>query len=168
MKFVLYITLLLANSSMAYARIEADTAKAFHNYFNERGYSLLGGLNCFNYSYGENGIARHSYGTAGHHPWAWALFVSDEFRLDRRFIMGPKVGGWFSGGASALALGINAIYYTDLKNGTLRLRPEIGFGFEHVKVVYGYNIGITGREFQGINTHNVALAFLVGFYKDRK
>lgn len=133
----------------------------------EKYFSLLAGSNVWTYHYAEAGIALHESGVVGHHPYAWAVFMSSEVRIGNKFIFGPKVGAWASGGAGAMAMGINAIYYTDRNTGSFRIRPEIGIGVQHFKIVYGYNITITGKEFIGANKHNVSLGILFGLIKLR-
>ena len=134
-------------------------------YSYERFYSLLAGFNYSNYSYAELGFAYNQYGINGHEPAAWSCFVSNEFRMDKKTIIGPKIGCWGGGGASAIAMGLNLIYYTDMDNATLRFRPEIGIAFDIFKVVYGYNIVLTNNNFPGINTHNFSIALLFGLKK---
>lgn len=66
-------------------------------------------------------------------------------KSEEKFMMGPKVGAWVSGGCGAMAMGANMIYYTNFSNGTLVFRPEIGFGHMNFKFVYGYNFSLTKR-----------------------
>jgi len=131
----------------------------------QRKLSILAGYNFWRNHYAELGVAINQYGRVGHHPAAWACFVSNEMRIGDRLLMGPKVGAWIGGGAAGLALGINAIYYTDFDESSLRIRPEIGIGFDRWKVVYGYNLPLYNRNFDAVNRSTVSLTFLFGIKK---
>ena len=85
-------------------------------------------------------------------------------KIGKTPVIGPKIGAWVAGGSSAMVLGINMVYYTDFTNGTLCLRPEIGFGVNKVKVVYGYNIGFSKMP-SYLNGNNIEFAFLIGVKK---
>jgi len=128
----------------------------------QRHISILAGYNFWRNHYAELGVAINQYGRVGHHPAAWAYFVSNEMRIGNKVLIGPKAGAWIGGGVAGMALGINAVYYTDFEQSSLRLRPEIGIGFDRWKVVYGYNIPLSNRDFDAINRSNVSLAFLFG------
>lgn len=66
---------------------------------------------------------------------------------------------------SGLAVGANLIYYTDFEQSSLRIRPEIGLGFGRWKVVYGYNIPLTNKDFDGVNNSNIGIALMFGVKK---
>ncbi len=131
----------------------------------QRNISILAGYNFWQNHYGEVGISLNQYGIVGYHPAAWACFISSEIKIDDELVIGPKIGAWMGGGVAGMALGFNIIYYTDLEESSLRIRPEIGLGFDRWKVVYGYNIAITNKNFEGINTNNIGLAFMFGVKK---
>lgn len=123
---------------------------------NER--ALLLGFNAGSYIYGEIGYAFNSYGTAGHHPIATAFYGGSEIMIGRDFIVGPKIGWQAMGG---LAMGANMIYYTNFHGGSLVLRPEFGIGMERFKMVYGWNVKITNKDFDRINTHLFSFSYLI-------
>lgn len=110
------------------------------------------------YSYGEVGLSLNS----SHHLFSFVKFIGTEFRIGQDFIVGPKIGFWFSGG---MAFGLNAIYYTDFDDGAFILRPEIGFGVLGLKLVYGYNWNLTNKDFRGINSHFGGITFSFPFKK---
>jgi hypothetical protein len=101
----------------------------------------------------EVGVAKSQYKSMRHVSSSTNIFASVEMKIDdvvsgkseEKFIIGPKIGVWAAGGCGAMAMGANMIYYTDFTDGTLVFRPEIGFGFTHVKIVYGYNVSLTKR-----------------------
>ena len=126
--------------------------------------TVLTGINFWKNSiFAEVGLAKYNNSTDGHHPLSYAYFVSTEVNLltGKNFIIGPKIGGWVSGGVGAMALGANLIYFTDFKNSNLYFRPEIGFGLMRVKVIYGYNVRITNNLLDGIPKSNIGIVYLV-------
>lgn len=157
--------LFISLSAHIYAQ-PPDTLKSYgYETRMEKYISILIGYNQWNYGFAEIGLAKNQYGTVGVHPSAWAYFLSSEIKVDDKLMIGPKLGAWIGGGAAGMALGISMIYYTDLNEGTLRLRPEIGIGFDRFKMVYGYNILLANKDFEGINRHVVSLAYLIGVKK---
>ena len=134
----------------------------------DRYLSFLLGYNIWKNHFAEVGIALNQLNTVGHHPLGVTYFISNEVRIFGEPLMGPKIGCWFAGGASAVAMGINAVYYTDLKSGALRFRPEIGLGLDRIKIVYGYNIPITHRDFGKINRSNISIVALLTLVKLRE
>jgi hypothetical protein len=54
--------------------------------------SILTGFNFWRNFYGELGVAINQYGRVGHHPAAWAYFVSNEIKIDNKILIGPKIG----------------------------------------------------------------------------
>ena len=146
-----------------------DSLKIFPRYGVdlERHISILGGYNFWKNHYGELGLALNQYGRVGHHPAAWAYFVSSEIRVGENMVIGPKIGAWIGGGSGGLALGLNLIYYTDFVESSLRLRPEIGMGFGRWKVVYGYNIPLMNKGFEAVNKSVISLAYLLGIKKTK-
>ncbi len=131
----------------------------------ERYVSILTGYNFWQNHYGELGIAIHQYGRIGHHPTAWAYFISSEIKLGDKMVVGPKIGAWIAGGSAGVCMGLNVIYYTDFEESTLRFRPEIGMGLGKWKVVYGYNIPITNKKYELVNTHTIGIAVVFGAKK---
>jgi hypothetical protein len=89
------------------------------------------------------------------------LFLSGEVLIRKDIVVIPKAGVWFSGGASALGLGLNLLYVTDFTKSSIGIRPEIGFGSTPFKFTYGYNFAITNKNFQPMNVHNLSLIFLL-------
>ena len=123
-----------------------------------RDFSLLVGYNGWTYSFAEFGFAINQYGQKGNHLTAWAYHISSEIKIDDKLMIGYKIGAWTD--VRIFAVGINTIYYTNFTSNALRLRPEIGFGYGKWKIVYGYNIPLTNKEFPGINKNNIAVAYL--------
>jgi hypothetical protein len=104
-----------------------------------------------------------------HHPFSSAYFASTELKFGDKFIIGPKIGAWASGGLGAMAMGVNMIYYTDFNNASVVFRPEIGFGYQSFKLVYGYNAIVSKNKLDGINRHlgSVIYCFKLKKLKDK-
>lgn len=64
-----------------------------------------------------------------------------------------------------MAMGLNLIYYTDFGQSSVRIRPEIGIGFDRWKFVYGYNIPLTIKHFDGVNKNNIGIGIFFGVKK---
>lgn len=147
----------------SYGQTSTDTIppNPIYYYANlEKHISILAGYNFWRNHFAELGLAVNQYGRVGHHPSAWAYFISSELKFDDKVLIGPKIGTWIGGGAGGMAMGLNLIYYTDFEQSSLRIRPEIGIGFERFKMVYGYNIPLYNKAFQGINKSNFGVALL--------
>lgn len=125
-----------------------------HTYSNRP--AVLLGYNLGHSSYGELGFALHS---TFHHMLFVTKFIGSEFRMGGSdFIIGPKLGFYYGMG---IGIGLNAIYYTNLEEGSLVFRPEIGTTVAGVKIFYGYNWKLTNSDFKGINSHQLGIAFLL-------
>lgn len=121
---------------------------------------LILGYHLHNNQYLEIGLGIKS-NKFHHHPFSLIYGISNEFRLHRDVIWGLKAGIWAGGGVAGLNMGLNMINYTDFRQNSFRIRPEIGFGFDFFRVVYGYNLPIGKSGLEGINTHNFALNLIL-------
>ncbi|MFT3678800.1 MAG: hypothetical protein QM791_00920 [Ferruginibacter sp.] len=120
-----------------------------------RSVSLLTGFCAGKYFFADIGIARNLFTQTGHHPFSSTTFISCEIRNSSQMIFAPKIGAWVAGGAGGMAMGINLLYYMQSGNSSLVFRPEIGFGFENLKMVYGYNARLTNRSFGYLLNRNL-------------
>lgn len=130
----------------------------------EKQVTVLTGVNFWkNGVFAEVGVAKYTNKNIGYHLATSAYFLSTEINIltGKDFIIGPKIGGWISGGAAPMAMGANLIYYTNFKNSNLYFRPEIGFGLMRVKVVYGYNVILTKNRLEGIPKSNIGIVYLI-------
>ena len=152
---LLYILTIIAFSSQAQ---ETDTTK-LKDIILKRSFCLLTGYSLGTYSYADFGFSKNSNTTVGYHPFSSAYFASTEIKLGDKLIIGPKIGAWIAGGSSAMVIGLNMIYYTDFDNGNLVFRPEIGFGVNNFKLVYGYNANLTKDRLNRINKNLVGLTY---------
>jgi hypothetical protein len=121
------------------------------------------GYNFWSNHYAEIGIARSQLNFQDHQPQGSNYFISSEVRLGNTLVLGPKVGMWVGGVAGGL--GLSTIYYTDFDEGAWRLRPELGLGLSRFKLAYGYNVTLTNKNFEKVNTHNISLNVLISLRK---
>jgi hypothetical protein len=143
-------------------------SSAYEFHVVEKDFSLLLGYNLGSYHFPEIGFALNERTIAGHHPFAKAVYASCEIRAGAgKPVIGPKIGAWVGGGAAGMALGLAAVGYTDLSEFALRLRPEIGIGFDLFKVTYGYNIPLGNADFVRVNRHQLSVALLIPFDRER-
>lgn len=161
MKKYLYVfALILAGKS--YAQMHHEGINIFtppyykYEVHEKKNFSLLAAYNFGREDYAEIGLSLNSMKRVRSNDRYNAFFISTEWRVRNSFVMAPKIGCWVGNGLGA---GINAMYYTDLKNeGAIRLRPEVGFAYEGMKLVYGYNIPITNSTYSAVSKHMVSLA----------
>jgi hypothetical protein len=172
MKFVIIYTSLILFviifNGTGICQTNEDSLRSDTSYFpiyKKKYISILAGYNFWRYHYAEFGIAMNSEESGGVHSYYSATFVSCEIKIDNKLQIGPKIGGWLSGGMSGMAMGLNLIYYTDFDQASLRLRPEIGFGMGGFKMVYGYNFRITNKDYKDLNTHVISFAYLIKLKK---
>lgn len=156
-KFIAVLLIVLPSLSFS----QGNDTTSFHK-LGDRYLSVLVGYNFWNNHFIELGLAHNQLDIQGHHATGYHYFVSSEFKIDRDLVVGPKVGVWVGGG---LGIGLNLIYYTDFDKSALRFRPEIGIGLSRFKIVYGYNISLTNKDFEKINKSNVGLVVLFGIKK---
>jgi hypothetical protein len=125
----------------------------------EKNLCLLTGVNYNKHTFVDIGISVNTSGVAGHHPIATAYFFAGEFHFVKKPIAGFKAGAWAAGGVAPLAIGLNIIYYSDFDQGSLMFRPEIGLGFDRVKITYGYNARLTNSSFDRISKNTFGLTY---------
>ncbi|MBK8228480.1 MAG: hypothetical protein IPK70_15075 [Flavobacteriales bacterium] len=106
------------------------------------------------FGFAELGIGRNIYGTV-HHPFGVGYHAGAELRVDRRSLVGWKVGAYATGG---VAMGLQLIRYQEDARACTVIRPEIGIGIFKAKVCYAYNINLSPLRLDGISTHMVTLS----------
>lgn len=119
--------------------------------------SLLTAGNLGKNGYLELGIGRN-YCNDGFYdlPIMNGYYFSTEVRPGDNLIVAPKAGVWAS---AIIAVGAEAIYYTNFTDGSFCLRPAVGFGWSNFKLLYGYNIPVTNKDMAGVNGSNFSLTF---------
>ena len=154
MRPALALVLQLAFTAATLAQL-TDSIHPYPFSTHHREITLLTGYEQGRYGFAELGVAANIYGTM-HHPYAMAAFAGCELRVDHPALIGPKVGVWLAGG---VAMGAQAIYYTDGSESSFVLRPEYGIGLHKFKITYGYNFRLSNADMPGINHHLVSLLY---------
>lgn len=162
--FLTIILFIFCAISPLFGQLEIDSTlnKSVKPINLDKNISILTGINFWGNFYGELGVGVYRNRQSGYHFAGLAYFVSNEIKIDDKILIGPKAGVWIGGG---LAVGLNLVYYTDFDESSLRFRPEIGMGLGNVKIVYGYNIPLTNKNFDRINKSNIGIAVMFGVKK---
>ena len=133
----------------------AQTTPAYHPETassDRRETGVVLGLNYSRYLFGEVGYFRsHVYEMGGLETNSSTLAYGGEFSYVDRLIVAPKLQARVQ--LFFLQASLSPILYTDFRQSSLKLRPEIGLGLYNGGVTYGYNVGIINSTFQGINKH---------------
>lgn len=167
MKFHLLTIYILFQSILCFSQTEDTTDYSayrdsiWQQYYLEKKVSIITGYQLQQNQFLELGIAIKDHGVNGPHSFTTIYGISNELKFisGGEFIWGLKTGIWAGDGYN---MGLNLINYTDFEESTLRLRPEIGMGWNFFRLVYGYNSALTNSEFKGINKHNLAINFTIG------
>jgi hypothetical protein len=125
----------------------------------DKNLSLLLGYNFWGFHFFEIGFGMNQLSFQDNKVEGSNMFLSTEIKIANEVIFGPKLGLW--AGSASGGVGLNLIYYMHSKGEALRLRPEIGLGLSSFKIVYGYNLVLTNKDFQGINRNIISLNVLL-------
>lgn len=126
-------------------------------------FSVLTGYNFWKNHFLEGGLSINRLETDGYRAGGAAYSASCEIRIGKEMLFGPKLGVWF--GSDTGGLGLNLICYTDGKSEAWRLRPEMGLGLSHFKLAYGYNLVLSNKEIDNVNTSNISVQVMIGVKK---
>lgn len=118
-------------------------------------FSLMAGLHGGKYFYAELGVGKVVWHQARRGAGGYAVGLSSEVQIGRNALVAPKLSFVF--GSLVSIGGISALYYTNFKIGTFVLRPEMGIGVPHARLVYGYNFRFEDKRLRGIPSHMVSL-----------
>ncbi len=151
MRGVSILSLLLFLFAPAYGQTDTPRPPDAWRYpVKEKYIGLLVGASTGIYTFAEVGISS-VYKSGTIESVSTARAASCEVRIKGgKLIIGPKASASVTWGT--FLLGASAIYYTDLSQGTLALRPELGVGNGDIKMAFGYNWQIINNSFGGINT----------------
>ena len=136
-----------------------DTLSVDYSHYNETSISLG-----YNYSFAdpndrnfhliETRFQKQKFG--GRHPAFTTLSAGIDIGLNTNdFVIGPRVGGII--GFGGFFIGTDLAYYTDLKNGTLRLIPSLGFGYHQFRLSINPHIRLINKDFEPIDRGHVNL-----------
>ncbi len=87
------------------------------------------------------------------------LFISSEFNLNNKFILGPKVGYEFN--YVFFSARVNFIDYFDFNgNNNLCFRPDLGFTFFGIiSLTYGYNLQLYKPSYYLSDGHTISIIY---------
>jgi hypothetical protein len=85
----------------------------------------------------EVGFHRTLIASNRHGPATFTYGGSVLAALDKSKIVGFRASAWTSG---LIEFGLSTTYYTNFKQGNLKITPELGFGAAGFKLAVGYNI----------------------------
>jgi hypothetical protein len=90
--------------------------------------------------------------------------LSNEIRFGKVVILGPNVG--VSIDYKGLNCGVSLIFYSNLSNNQLVVRPEIGLGGMHpIMINYGYSFFVNGSKELDVNAHWLIIRKYIRFLK---
>lgn len=161
MKLTALILLFFLSCGITFSQV-IDSVLINENYnsmYQEKHKSLLTSVGMQRVVFFELGMAMHRFGRLGFEPISSAYYISGEFLLGKHPMVGFKIGTYAAGGVSAMALGADLIYYSNFRNSAAMLKPQVGFGIENFKLVYGYNIALT-NPIDYLSRHSVTLTLL--------
>jgi hypothetical protein len=121
--------------------------------------SVVTGLHFGKYIYAEVGLARTWVHRARGLMAGTAAGIGAEVQVGKDILVAPKIS-YCMAGSTASMIELNALYYTDFKNGTFVFRPMAGFGMPHIRLLYGYNVRFGDKRMNGISSHMVSLIAL--------
>jgi hypothetical protein len=155
--FLGIFTLLFSLSAFSSSIVQQQ----FHSFKVEKDISLITGFQSGTYSFAEIGIGIKKDVLGAPHPSTLIFGVTNELKINKGFVWGLKLGAWTGGGVGGTNIGLNLIHYTSFNSSAFRFRPEVGMGFGHFRMVYGYNFTVTNKHFDQLNTHLFALHILL-------
>ncbi|HEX8314544.1 MAG TPA: hypothetical protein VF609_06115 [Flavisolibacter sp.] len=167
---ILYIFLFLAPGSV----FAQDSLRKRHVYHTIKSTDILVGIHAQmdgegtkNYTFYEIGVAKAIYRDGRHGASGSAVYLSEELHFGRdKNIYGTKFGIWHHW---LLDVGLAVVYYTDLRAGNLKVRPEIGVGMARHRVVMGYNIPtIDNTAFKELQKNKLQFSAQITFGIHRK
>lgn len=107
----------------------------------------------------ELGVWRSTVST-GHHPVSATYYFANDFGLNTdQFVIGPKIGGFFS--LMMFGLGGEMCYYTDFNSGSLRFIPSFGLFTPYFKLTINPHVPITNKDFEHLNKGHANLTIRV-------
>lgn len=109
--------------------------------------------------YGELGFGLVNYIQERGIPVAASGYsASVEIAPGNRTVIGPQISGWLT--LLIFNVGGSVIYYTDTREGALRLRPELGIGAAGFRLTWGYNCALTNSRFGGVNRNEISVRYV--------
>jgi len=76
-------------------------------------------------------------------------------------IIAPKINYWFN--ILFINTGFSIPWYINFNGeNSLKIRPEIGFGYKNFKINYSANISLTNKYMENIGKHFISLNYYIG------
>ncbi|MDH5415116.1 MAG: hypothetical protein OEW87_13350 [Flavobacteriaceae bacterium] len=157
---ILIVLLAFLYTENCFAQVDTTLLLASNPTYSKN-YGINIQLNGLTKPYFEIGIATtKSY---SFRPKTTGFYLASELKVDfGKTILGPKIGVWETKEITPVTLGLSMIYYSDISDfsiGSLRLRPEIGYGKSNLRTYLGANIPITkyrtSREYVNLITFGI-------------
>lgn len=166
MKLILLSAIAFCYQSAFAQFVDSTASKVESNFLKrpsiQRSLNLLTGLSWGRYLFADIGISKSKSTSAGPHPFWGFSSISSEVLVGNELIAGPKLGFWGAGGAAGvLGIGLNLIDYTNFRRSSIVFRPEIGFGTDRVKVVYGFNAILSKYKLAALNRNLLNLSYCI-------
>ena len=119
---------------------------------------LATGLHINKYPMIEVGYFRH---TTFEFPMTFGGSYTIETYFFEDLIIAPKINYWMN--ILFINAGFSIPWYFDFNGeNSLKIRPEIGFGYKNFKLNYSANISLTNRNMKNIGTHFITLNYYIG------
>ena len=158
MKSIFLALCLTAFISTLFAQADSTKSAPFER--RKKSLAIVTGYYYYGSSAGELGFGKKTFVSQYPHPFSAAVYVASEFFYDKKLFVAPKVGAWFSGGSSAMNIGLSLIDYTNFNQSSLELRPEIGVGFDYVRIYYGRDIRLANINFNLVSKNLLGINLL--------
>ncbi len=133
-------------------------SNSFDNTMAEATYhGLATGIHISTYPMLELGYSRH---TLFEYPMTFGGSYTVESYFLNDFIFAPKINYWCN--VMGINAGFSVPWYFDLHGeSSLRIRPEIGFGYDNFKICYSANIALTNKNMEHVGTHFLSLNYYI-------
>ncbi len=131
--------------------------------------SFLGGFNSGNQFFSEVGLSFTTmkkyvnFNNSLRSSRSFLYKFSTEFNFQDDFVWGIKGGVSKGINILFLNLGANIISYFHSNKHQIHFRPEAGFEYTWLRLVYGYNFALNNKDSFKVNTHNFTVAIQIPF-----
>jgi len=140
-----------------YTNAQSDSLTHDNTMWQGTYHGLATGVHVSQYPMLELGYSRH---TLYEFPMTFGGSYTVESYFLNDFIFAPKVNYWCN--IMGINAGFSVPWYFDLNGeNSLRIRPEIGFGYDNFKVCYSANIALTNKNMEDVGTHFLSLNYYI-------
>jgi hypothetical protein len=122
------------------------------------------GIHLNRYPMLELGYYRH---TIFEYPMTLGGSYTVESYFIDKIVIAPKVNYWFN--IAFINAGFSVPWYIDFEgNNSLRVRPELGFGYNNFKINYAMNISLTNKDMEYVGKHFISVNHYIRIRRKRK